>query len=98
LQADSPTPPAGNDFVAIAAGGAHSLALKSDGSVVGWGNNWEGLAEGRMTGNGAKIWTGNEKSLVEVRRKNAKMLDFQRIGVSWGLPDRRIGRVDGQTC
>jgi len=28
-----------------------------------------------MTGNGAKIWTGDEKSLGEVRRKsaNAKM-------------------------
>jgi hypothetical protein len=30
-------PPEGDDFVAIAAGAAHSLALKSDGSLVGWG-------------------------------------------------------------
>jgi alpha-tubulin suppressor-like RCC1 family protein len=30
-------PPEGGDFVAIAAGDAHSLALKSDGSLVGWG-------------------------------------------------------------
>ena len=28
--------PPGNDYVAIAAGGDHSLALKSDGSIVGW--------------------------------------------------------------
>jgi RHS repeat-associated protein len=33
------THPADNDFVAISAGGWHSLALKSDGSVVGWGDN-----------------------------------------------------------
>ncbi|MHC4105828.1 MAG: dockerin type I domain-containing protein, partial [Planctomycetota bacterium] len=33
------TPPAGNDFVAIAAGAVHSLALRADGSVVGWGRN-----------------------------------------------------------
>jgi len=30
--------PDGNDFVAIAAGKMHSLALKSDGSIVGWGD------------------------------------------------------------
>ena len=34
--------PAGNDFVAIAAGSVHSLALKSDGSLVGWGYNCYG--------------------------------------------------------
>ena len=28
-----------NDFIAIAAGYNHSLALKSDGSIVGWGSN-----------------------------------------------------------
>jgi len=30
-----------------------------------------------MTGNGAKIWAGNKKSLVEVCLKSGKMLDFQ---------------------
>jgi hypothetical protein len=30
-----------------------------------------------MTGDGVKIWTGNKKSLVEVRRKSGKLLDFQ---------------------
>ena len=30
---------ASNDFVAIAAGGVHSLALRKNGSIVGWGHN-----------------------------------------------------------
>ena len=35
--------PAGlNNVVAIAAGGYHSLALTSDGTVVAWGRNYEG--------------------------------------------------------
>ncbi|MHC4573628.1 MAG: RCC1 domain-containing protein [Planctomycetota bacterium] len=38
------TPPDGNDYMAIAAGAWHSLALKSDGSIVGWGNNDFGQA------------------------------------------------------
>ena len=33
-----------NNFVAIAAGYYHSLALKNDGSIVGWGRNNHGQA------------------------------------------------------
>ena len=36
-QCNLPAPNA--DFVAIAAGGAHNLGLKSDGSIVAWGYN-----------------------------------------------------------
>jgi alpha-tubulin suppressor-like RCC1 family protein len=36
------TPPDVNDFVAIAAGSSHSLALKLDGSIVSWGYNDNG--------------------------------------------------------
>jgi len=36
------TAPAGNNFVAIAAGMSHSLALKSDGLLVAWGENSSG--------------------------------------------------------
>jgi hypothetical protein len=39
-----PLVPPGTRFQAIAAGGSHSLALKSDGTVVGWGDNFYGQA------------------------------------------------------
>jgi alpha-tubulin suppressor-like RCC1 family protein len=32
-------PAPNKSFIAIAAGGNHSLGLKADGTVVGWGNN-----------------------------------------------------------
>ena len=35
--------PSGADYVAVAAGGWHSLALKADGSIVGWGSNVDGF-------------------------------------------------------
>jgi len=50
-----------------------------------------------MTGKRTKTWIAGEKPLVEVRRRSVKMLGSQRIGVSWGLSGRCIGRVDGQT-
>jgi hypothetical protein len=31
--------------VALAGGGAHTLALKSDGSVVAWGADWDGQCD-----------------------------------------------------
>ena len=34
--------PAGDDFVAIAAGGFHGLALRADGSIVAWGDDGYG--------------------------------------------------------
>ncbi len=36
--------PPGSDFVDIAAGDEQGVALKSDGSVVAWGNNYHGQA------------------------------------------------------
>lgn len=51
-----------------------------------------------MTANGAKILTDDEKSLVEVRKKSAKILDFRRISVSWSLSGTCIDRFDGYTC
>ena len=37
--------PSGSDFVGIAAGGFHNLALRQDGSVAAWGWNAEGQTD-----------------------------------------------------
>jgi alpha-tubulin suppressor-like RCC1 family protein len=50
------TPPAGlSNVVAVAAGASHSLALKSDGTVVGWGWNQFGEATGMPTTNAVNL-------------------------------------------
>lgn len=56
-----------------------------------------GGREDRMTGNVGKTRTTEEESLVEVRRKDAKMLDFRRISVFRGLSERRVRHVGEQT-
>jgi hypothetical protein len=49
-----------------------------------------------MTGNRAKIWADDKKTVVEVHRKSAEMLDFSPISVCRGLSGRCIARVDDQ--
>lgn len=43
-----------------------------------------------MTGNGAKIWTDHEKSVVEVHRKSAKMLDLREFLMIWAIEPPRM--------
>jgi trimeric autotransporter adhesin len=50
------TPPEGlSNVVAVAAGPSHSLALKSDGTVIGWGWNKAGEATGTPTTNAPNL-------------------------------------------
>jgi len=61
----------------------HGTKVTSDAGLLAyWAiESHPGLCGGRMTDNGAKIRAGDEKSLVKVRRKTDKMLDFQRLDV-----------------
>jgi hypothetical protein len=45
-----------------------------------------------MTGNEVKILTGDEKSLVEVHRKTAKMLDLRSFFMIWAIEPPRMLR------
>ena len=51
----------------------------------------------RMTSNVTKTPTTEEKSPVEVRGKDAEILDFRPIGVVRALSARRIGHIDNLT-
>lgn len=46
------SPPAGNDFTKVASGWFHSIALRSDGSLVSWGNDSYNLLSGTPGGTG----------------------------------------------
>ena len=43
-----------------------------------------------MTGNGAKTLTADEKLLVEVRRKSAKMLDLRAFIMIWAIEPSKM--------
>ena len=70
--------PAGNDFVAIAAGGYHSLALRSDGSLVGWGDNSNGETN---------VPAGNDFAAIAAGAYHSLALRSDGSLVGWGLND-----------
>jgi len=78
--------PAGSDYVAIAAGDEHGLALTSDGAVVAWGQNGEGQCE-VPTGVFTAIGAGAHFSLA-IRAGGSV--------AAWGNDD--AGQVSGVTA
>jgi hypothetical protein len=75
--------PTGTGFVAVAAGGYHNVALRSDGSLVSWGNNWNGQVSNTPTGTGFVAVAGGGVHSVALRSDGSL--------VSWGNND--LGQV-----
>jgi hypothetical protein len=70
-------PPAGSDYVAVASGDQHSIAIKADGSLVGWGANFFGQTS---------VPPGDD--YVAVSAGDAHSVALKRDGslVAWGHP------------
>ena len=56
--------PVGNEFIKISSGHNHNLALKSNGSIVGWGDNEFGQATPPEGNNFIAIAAGHYQSLA----------------------------------
>jgi len=78
--------PSSSDFIAIAGGGGHSLALTAQGQIVGWGFDGNGQISGRPTGSGhTQIASGSGFGLA---------LTSGGAIVAWG--DNTYGQVSGK--
>jgi alpha-tubulin suppressor-like RCC1 family protein len=74
-----------SNMVAIAAGGNHSLALKADGSVVGWGYTVEGQSTIPSSANGA----------VAIAEGNSHCLALKPDGTVVGWGNNYYGQATG---
>src|SRR5262245_21882046 len=68
--------PAGEDFVAVAAGGYHSVALRANGSLVSWGEDEDGQVSQTPSGTGFVAVAAGEYHCVALRANGSL--------VSWG--------------
>jgi hypothetical protein len=77
------TPPDLNDVVQVAAGTSHSVALKTDGVVVGWGDNGAGqCTQPPGLGRISRISAGGYATAAIVAKCDQSLNDFDGDGVS----------------
>lgn len=68
-------PPSGNDYIAVAAGKRHALALNQDGSLAAWGTNNYGLLD---------IPDGNDFVLISASGDSSIALRSNGTVIRWG--------------
>ncbi|MBU2600557.1 MAG: cell wall-binding repeat-containing protein [Actinobacteria bacterium] len=72
------------NWVMVAAGSGHSVGLRSDGSIWGWGINWYGqLGNGSNVDRSSPVQMGAGKDWVAVSAGESHTLGLKRDGTLW---------------
>ena len=84
---------------AIAAGGVHSLAVKSNGTLWAWGRNDNGqLGDGTTTDRWTAVQAGGPAGMTGVAGGGSHSLARQNNRVAWAWGDNAFGQLgDGST-
>jgi hypothetical protein len=83
-------------MVAVAGGGSHSLAVKSDGTVWAWGANWSGqLGNGTNTSSNVPVQVTGLSGVVAVAGGGNHSLALKSDGTVWAWGSGLLG--DGTT-
>jgi alpha-tubulin suppressor-like RCC1 family protein len=85
MKADTPVHGApGNDWKQAAAGGSHTAALKKDGTLWAWGNNWAGqLGTGSTSNSMVPVQVGSATNWVKVWATLLECVAMQSDGSLW---------------
>nr|WP_246525805.1 hypothetical protein [Geomobilimonas luticola] len=87
--------PAGSDIIAVAAGEYHSLALKSDGTMLAWGTNWyRQLGDGTYTQRNTPVpVTGVGSGVIAIAAGKSHSLAVKADGSVWAWGENSYGQV-----
>jgi alpha-tubulin suppressor-like RCC1 family protein len=94
--ASTPVPGApGHDWKQAVAGGIHTVALKRDGTLWAWGNNWAGSLGTGMTNNSAvPVQVGSGSNWVRVWAGTLETVGLQSDGSLWYWGDNPDPAID----
>jgi len=86
-------------YIATANGGLHTLALKSDGTLWGWGFNWAGeIGDGTTVSKSAPVQIGTANNWIAVSAGEDHSLGLKADGTLWAWGDNTYGQLgDGTT-
>lgn len=74
----------GNDWMEVATGGPHSVALKRDGTLWSWGNNWAGqLGDGSTNSSRAPVRVGSSSNWTRIWTSTIQNVGQQSDGSLW---------------
>ena len=87
------------DVIAIEGGGNHSLALKSDGTVWAWGDNYSGeLGDGTATDKLIPVQVTGLTDIISISSKSGHSLALKNDGTVWAWGHNGYGELgDGTT-
>ncbi|MCM0080728.1 hypothetical protein L4X63_03900 [Geomonas sp. Red32] len=83
-----------NEVVAVAAGGGHSVALKKDGTVWGWGYNGAGqLGQGCGGNSSVPVQVLGLSHIKAIAAGQSHVVALKDDGTVWSLGNNRIGQL-----
>ena len=89
----------GVNVIAVSAGQSHSLALKSDGTVLAWGWNFYGqLGDGTQVSTGTPTQVSGLTNVIAIQASNGASFALKSDGTVWAWGRNVYGRLgDGTT-
>ena len=90
---------AGTTWASVAAGGMHTVAIRTDGSLWAWGNNGQGrLGDGTTTLRNAPVRIGTDNDWTSVAVSATHSMAIREGGTLWAWGNNANGRLgDGTT-